>query len=161
MLTPTERRVRYRSFSPGPLIGLLLILVSVTVVVSISILRTQPAALPKPLPADMQRLGLIAVPITAAMVPVSSDAAIATAWDEVSSIRDQNPTVDAYLVQATDPNWVEANGFKDRRTWIVKFSGIDVPLPCPPGSARCLTAHVVYVIIDADTGAGIDIQYWE
>jgi hypothetical protein len=121
-----------------------------------------PAAIP--LPTDVTRLGLETSAVTPLRVAVSSSDAIFAAWEVAPHLKDHNPIVDAYLVTATDPNWVEANGFKDRNIWIVRFSGLALEFPLPPSAdasePKVMTAHFAYMLIDADSKEAIDLQYW-
>lgn len=162
---PIEPVVRYRGIAPGRIAGLVVLVVFVIALAYLMATRPQGATNSEPIPADVDRLGLIAAPIAPDIVRVSAEEAIASAWEVASNLKDQDPAVNAYLVTATDPNWVEQDGFEDRRIWIVRFSGLDLALPAMPpadgSEAKGLTAHFAYVLIDADSKEAIDYQYWE
>lgn len=160
----TEPAVRFRGSMPGPMLALVIV-IGALVATFVLISRPSSSGAAVPIPADVERLGMEISPIAPGAVAVSAESAIAIAQEVASHLKDQKPNVDAYLVSATDPRWVEASGFEDRKIWIIRFSGLDLLFPgAPPADgseAKGHTAHFAYVLVDADSKEAIDIQYWE
>lgn len=163
---PSRRDVRY----VGSVAGVTVLVLAVAVVVLGSLTRERQGAAGgeapgiDSLPPDIDRLGLMLAPV-AGTVLIGQEPAVSAAWDVAANLKDQSPEVNAYLVSATDPAWVNPGEFTARPIWIVRFSGLALEFPGAPnaeGSPGSVNvAHFAYVYIDAVTGEAIDFQYWE
>lgn len=117
------------------------------------------------LPADIGRLGLFIEPSSEAPV-VSREAALEGAARATPHIPIDGASRDAYLLQVTDPNWIETRvPITERLVWLVRYSGLSLYFPGPIAADGSdtggHTARFMYVTIDAVTGEALDIQYWE
>jgi hypothetical protein len=104
-----------------------------------------------PLPPDIVALGVVVTPATPDG-KISAEQAIGVAEKEFADIANAN--VESYLVELTDPT--QLGGLKDRAIWIIKASGVSLPvygtfLGARP-SDEATAGTVLYIYVDALTG---------
>lgn len=148
----TERSERWS----GPNITLGGVLLVAVVLAAVLLTRARPSSMPgaggTALPDDVVALGdsVAIIPDTGGYI--GSEDALAIAQSEVGE-RFDTAKVAIYLVHIKQP---DISGLQDRDIWLVKASGLSIPLPGPvpaPGTTGTdQRATVAYVFLDATTG---------